>query len=165
MTRHASDLPRLKLGWQLDARPYPRCLARRYSPTPRSFPNRRRWIRRPTSVRTVCSASDADARTRERPWGPNNPRWQLFAAGPIEAASPSGAVGSTAYVAVWVGDDALENDDNALVDGDESHGPNPGRGVLSLLAHAYGVSVVRRIEATVERAGPGVRVVSWREIR
>jgi hypothetical protein len=118
-----------------------------------------------TCGRTTCTANDADARTRDRPWGANNPRWRLFAAGPIENASPSVSINSSVYVAVWVGDDPLETDDNALVDGDESRGPNPGRGVMALLVHAYGVSALRRIEATVERAGPGVRVVSWRELR
>jgi hypothetical protein len=117
-----------------------------------------------TCGRTTCSSTDMDARTRDRPWGPNNPRWRLFAAGPIQNASPS-VVSSTVYVAVWVGDDPLDNDDDALIDGDESRGPNPGRGVLSLLVHAYGVSALRRVEATVARTGSGVRVVSWREIR
>jgi hypothetical protein len=79
--------------------------------------------------------------------------------------SRSGAIDSAEYVAVWVGDDPLENDDDPLVDGDESRGPNPGRGVLTLLVHAYGISTVRVVEATVARAANGVRVVSWREVR
>ena len=64
-----------------------------------------------------------------------------------------------------MGDDPQENDDNPLVDGDESGGPNPGRGVLTLRVQAYGVLALREVEATVSRAGSGVRVVSWREIR
>ena len=79
--------------------------------------------------------------------------------------SPSGSIDSAEYVAVWVGDDPQENDDNPLVDGDESRGPNPGRGVLALRVQAYGESTLREVEATVTRAGSGVRVVSWREIR
>jgi hypothetical protein len=79
--------------------------------------------------------------------------------------SPSGAINSAEYVAVWVGDDSQENDDDPLVDGDESNGPNPGKGVLALLVHAYGPSTVRVVEATVSRAPHGVRLVSWREIR
>lgn len=79
--------------------------------------------------------------------------------------SRSGAVDSAEYVAVWVGDDPQENDDNPMVDGDESRGTNPGRGVLTLLVHAYGISTVRMVEATVARAANGVRVVSWRESR
>jgi hypothetical protein len=118
-----------------------------------------------TCGRTTCSTTDMDARTSGRPWGSNNPRWRLFAFGPLSAMSRSGAIDSAEYVAVWVGDDPLENDDDPLVDGDESRGPNPGRGVLSLLVQAYGVSTVRVVEATVARAANGVRVVSWREVR
>jgi hypothetical protein len=76
-----------------------------------------------------------------------------------------GTINSVEYVAVWVGDDPQENDDNPLADGDESRGPNPGKGVLTLLVHAYGVATVRIVEATVSRASNGVRVISWREIR
>jgi hypothetical protein len=69
-------------------------------------------------------------------------------------------------VIVWVGDDPLENDGQPLVDGDTSGGANPGKGLLQLLAHAYGPAGARRVvEATLMRAGPGIRVLSWREIR
>ena len=118
-----------------------------------------------TCARTTCSVTDMDARRADRPWGPNNPRWRLFVFGPLSAMSPSGSIDSAEYVAVWVGDDPQENDDNPLVDGDESRGPNPGRGVLTLRVQAYGVLALREVEATVSRAGSGVRVVSWREIR
>lgn len=118
-----------------------------------------------TCARTACTTTDMDARTASRPWGPNNPRWRLFAYGPLSSLSPAGAVNSAEYIAAWVGDDPQENDDDPLVDGDESRGPNPGRGVLTVLVHAYGMSAVRVIEATVARAANGVRVVSWRELR
>jgi hypothetical protein len=118
-----------------------------------------------TCARTSCSTTDMDARTAGRPWGPNNPRWRLFAYGPLSAMSRSGAIDSREHVAVWVGDDPQENDDDPAVDGDVSRGPNPGRGVLMLLVHAYGISTVRGVEATVARPGSGVRVISWREIR
>jgi Tfp pilus assembly protein PilX len=118
-----------------------------------------------TCGRVVCTTSDLDARTADRPWGANNPRWQLFAYGPARDLSAAGTVDSAGYLAVWVGDDSSENDGKPLVDGDEEGGPNPGRGVLSLLVHAYGPSTRRVVEATVARAGAGVRVISWREIR
>lgn len=118
-----------------------------------------------TCSRTACTPADMDARTPDRPWGPNNPRWQLFAYGPVEDMSASGTVNSRVYVAVWVGDDQAENDGDALVDGGDEGGPNPGRGVVTLLVHAYGTSTRRAIEATVARTASGVRVVSWREIR
>jgi len=118
-----------------------------------------------TCRKTACTSADMDERTADRPWGPNNPRWRLFAYGPAADLSPSGTVDSDAYVAVWVGDDPSENDGLPLVDGDETAAPNPGRGVLTLLVHAYGPSSRRMIEGTVARAAGGVRVVSWREIR
>jgi hypothetical protein len=117
-----------------------------------------------TCGRTSCTGVDMDARTAERPWGPNNPRWQLYAYGPMRNISPSN-VDSLHYVAVWVGDDAMENDGNPLVDGDETAGPNPGRDVLTLLAHGYGPASIRKVEATVARADGRVRVLSWRELR
>ncbi len=115
--------------------------------------------------RTSCTTAELDARTSERPWGANNPRWRLFAYGPVRDMSPSGTIDSPGYVAVWVGDDPSENDGKPLVDGEEVAGPNPGRGVLTLLVHAYGPSSRRVIEATVAQAGTGVRVLSWREVR
>jgi len=118
-----------------------------------------------TCGRATCSTTEMDARTADRPWGPNNPRWRLFASGPLSALTSSGSIDSAEYVAVWVGDDPQENDDNPLVDGDESRGPNPGRGVLTLRSQAYGISTRREVEATVARAGSGARVLSWRETR
>ena len=116
--------------------------------------------------KTSCTVADLAASTPERPWGANNPRWQLFAWGPVANMSPSGAANSRIYVAAWVADDPSENDGNPLVDGDSSAGANPGRGMVVVLAHAYGPAGVRRvIEATVARAGGGVRVLSWRELR
>ncbi|HEU4693855.1 MAG TPA: pilus assembly PilX N-terminal domain-containing protein [Vicinamibacterales bacterium] len=115
--------------------------------------------------RTSCTDEDMDARTMDRPWGENNPRWRLFAYGPVRNFSTMGPIDSSGYVAVWVGDDPSENDGRPLVDGDDSAGTNPGRGLLTLLVHAYGPSSRRAIEATVAQAGNGVRVLSWREVR
>ena len=118
-----------------------------------------------TCRRTSCTTAEMDAITSDRPWGQNNPRWQLFAFGPARNLSPASTIDSSAYVAVWVGDDPSENDGRPLVDGDETNGLNPGRGRLTLLAHAYGAASRRVIEATVAQAGGGVRVLSWREVR
>jgi hypothetical protein len=118
-----------------------------------------------TCGRTFCTDAHMDARTEDRPWGANNARWRLFAYGPLQAMSRSGAVNSAQYVAVWVGDDAMENDGNPFVDGDEPVGANPGRGVLNLLVHAYGSGSRRKVEATVLKTATGVRVLSWRENR
>ncbi len=120
---------------------------------------------------TSCSEADMTERTDDRPWGPNNPRWQLYAAGPMADMRP-GAIASTMYVVVWIGDDPSDNDDDPLVDGGpppEGRTPeeNPGVGVLALQAHAYGPGGVRRmVEVTVGRTpANGVRILSWRELR
>ena len=116
--------------------------------------------------KTVCSDSDLDAETEERPWGRNNPRWQLYASGPIDAMVPDGSGGSSAYLVVWMADDSSENDGMPRRDGDEEAGENPGRGRLSMLARAYGpAGVLRAIEATIARGDARLRVLSWREIR
>jgi hypothetical protein len=119
---------------------------------------------------TACSEAQMSANTRERPWGPNNARWRLYAFGPVgnivQFARPT-----PAYLAVWIADDGRENDGDPHADGAEN---SPGRGVLRVRAEAFGPFGSRRaIEAEVARlcvtAGEacrhGVRVQSWREVR
>jgi PilX N-terminal len=128
---------------------------------------------------SACSEADLTAINEDRPWGPNNPYWQLYAYGRMEAMVP-GAAGSSTYVLVWVADDPAETDGNPLRDG--AFVDDAGRGVISLLSHAYGRSGIRRVvEATVGR-DPSmttaaadesvetttrlrVKVLSWRERR
>jgi hypothetical protein len=75
-------------------------------------------------------------------WGQNNPRWQLYAYGPLSAILPDG-VDSPVYVAVYVADDPSENDNNPLID---------GNGVLTLHAIAWGAGGSRKvIETTIAR--------------
>ena len=116
---------------------------------------------------TACSASDLLANTSQRPWGANNPVWRLFAYGPLSSLLSPHAVESAYYVIVMIADDPSENDDDPLRDG---QGPmNPGTGVLSLRAEAFGPREARQVvEVTVARPGGegfGVRVLSWRLIR
>jgi len=76
------------------------------------------------------------------------------------------SIDSKAYVVVWVSDDPLETDGDPLVDGDETTGSNPGKGILQVRAQAYGpAGAARIIEMTIRRAAMGNRVLSWREIR
>ena len=119
---------------------------------------------------TGCSAADMDAVTLDRPWGPNNPRWQVFAYGRLSDMAPGAMAHSPFYVLVMVGDDPSENDSAPLVDG-VSPG-NPGSGVLAMRAEAWGPSGAHNVlELTLARAdstGPGpasLRLLSWREIR
>jgi hypothetical protein len=76
-------------------------------------------------------------------WGANNPVWRLYAYGPIRNLLPTGTIESLMYVAVWVGDDPSE------IDNDPQSDTN---GVLTLHARAYGPSgTLKVIEVTVAR--------------
>jgi hypothetical protein len=115
-----------------------------------------------------CTDAELDAITAERPWGRDNPRWELFAYGPLNALLPGAAIHSPAYVVVWIGDDAAEGDRQPGVDGapNADGSANAGAGVVILLAHAYGYAGSRRmVELTVARAPVGVRLLAWRELR
>src|SRR5262245_13839242 len=102
--------------------------------------------------KTTCSDADIEVATDERPWAKNNPKWQLYAYGPISDLLPTNTLNSNVYMVVWVGDDPSENVNLPLKDGDESAGANPGKGVISMLAYAYGPTGVRRvIEATLAK--------------
>ena len=116
---------------------------------------------------TACSASNLAATTAQRPWGPNNPVWRLFAYGPLSDLLPPHALESAFYVIVMAADDGSENDNDPLHDGQGA--TNPGSGVLALRAEAFGPRGIRQVvEATVARPGvPGgdpadVGVLSWR---
>jgi hypothetical protein len=105
--------------------------------------------------KVTCSSQDYTAVTRERPWGPNNPRWQLFAYGPLGDMVPTGTINSPFYVVVMVGDDPSDNDGNPLTDGGPPQGgfpTNPGTGVISLRAEAFGPRGVHKVlEMTLAR--------------
>ncbi len=76
-------------------------------------------------------------------WGPNNPRWQLFAWGPLGDMLPNNQIDSPMYVAVWVADDPAETDGNPLAD---------SNGTITLHAEAVGPSGARKVvEVTVAR--------------
>ncbi len=105
-----------------------------------------------------CSQSDIQAVTLDRPWGANNPRWQLFAYGELNGMSPAATVDSPYYVVVMVADDPSENDDDPLRDGAAACPPgpapgcNPGSGVLAMRAEAFGpFGAHKAIELTVAR--------------
>ena len=105
-----------------------------------------------------CTTAALDAVTADRPWGSNNPRWQLFAWGHLRDVASTGMINSRFYVLVLVADDPSECDDNPFVDG----GPiascpsgtnvNPGAGVLMLRTEAFGpFGAHRAIEVTIAR--------------
>ena len=114
---------------------------------------------------TACSVADMNAISDDRPWGVNNPRWQLFAYGPLSNLLSSGAVDSPYYGVVMVGDDPAEDDNDPTLDGT---GANPGAGVVALRGEAFGPGGAHKVvELTVTRAQPeiAVKVLSWREVR
>jgi len=117
--------------------------------------------------RAVCGDADLDAVGDDRPWGPNNPRWRLYAYGSVEAWASGPVRAPKAYQVVWVADDPSETDGDPTRDGGGVEGAeNPGRGRVSLLAHGYGRTGTRRVvEATVMLDDEGARLVSWREVR
>ena len=121
---------------------------------------------------TTCTTAQMNVSSRERPWGPNNPRWQLFAYGWLRQL-PQIARPAACYLAVWVADDVRERDGNPLVDAGEP--ALPGHGIVRVHAEAFGPSGTRRaIEAELSRVCPaasgleclpGIRVQSWQELR
>jgi Tfp pilus assembly protein PilX len=113
-----------------------------------------------------CSAADLAGETADRPWGLNNPEWKLYGHAPLASIGSSTAVESRTYVVVWVADDPLENDGQPRIDGDETHGPNRGAGLMQLRAQSYGpFGAHRMIEVTLRRVDSRVNVIAWREIR
>ena len=76
-------------------------------------PSGSRQLRDGRSIDLADATSQANG--EPRPWGANNPRWQLFAYGPLGGA----------YVIVWAGDDPAETDGDP---GRDDVLGNPGAG-------------------------------------
>lgn len=123
---------------------------------------------------TRCTDAEMNALTGERPWGPNNPRWQLFAFGWLDQMAGGMPRASSFYVVAMVADDGSENDGDPSTDGSSSGVlPNPGRGIIMVRAEAFGPRGAHHVaEAAIERflmdelapTGPtGLRILSWRD--
>ena len=123
----------------------------------------------------TCAGRSPDAMTANRPWGRNNPRWQVFASGPAAGLVGQAPGVRPGYAIVWIGDDPAENDADPLKDGgppvaEAGTGVNPGQDVVVLRVTAWGARGARReLELTVERADlhahSGLRLRVWRELR
>ena len=114
-----------------------------------------------------CTSGEMDASTEDRPWGLNNPRWTLYAYGPLSRMSPPGSssIDSNMFVVVWVADDQTDNDNDPTMDGEDPS--NPGSGVIVAHAEAFGPGGAHQaVEATLARLreASGVRVIAWRRI-
>jgi Tfp pilus assembly protein PilX len=107
------------------------------------------------SKTTACTDSDMDTSTLDRPWGKNNPRFRLYAWGPVNDLIPTSTLNSPYFVAVWIADDATENDDNPSKDGDtpvNGATTNVGAGVFTLRAESFGPGGAHHvIEATIAK--------------
>jgi hypothetical protein len=96
-----------------------------------------------------------------RSWGGDNPVWQIFAWGPVNAWLPAGRLDSPLYLVAWIADDPDDGDGNPYVD---------TNGFLELHVHALGPRGGRRVvEAIVERPAGGsladTKVRGWRDVR
>jgi hypothetical protein len=112
---------------------------------------------------TTCATAEMNAWSTDRPYGPDNPRWNLFAYAPLTQIIETGTVASPLYVVVWIADDIGENDHNPLSDGglpvldsplqpNELPPTNRGRGILMLRAEAFGPGGSRSgLEVTIKR--------------
>ena len=108
-----------------------------------------------------CSDADLNVSTDERPWGMNNPRWKLYAYGPMTSMLPTVTINSSDYVVVWIADDPSETDNDPTKDGapgqncgnqDTSCSSNPGLGVMAMHAESFGPGGTHRvIEVTLAR--------------
>lgn len=120
---------------------------------------------------SLCTDAGVRASTHERPWGANNPRWQLFVYGFLSSFAGARAGVPDTYVIVWIGDDAREADGNPLVDGGGPAGE--GRDIVRARAESFAPGGTRRVVETdfvrpcqesggSRTCGAGIRVQSWR---
>ena len=119
----------------------------------------------------VCTSAELDAFTTDRPWGPNNPRWQLFGYGRLDQLASTDPVLPPGGVIIWVGDDPAELDADPLHDTPfaTDGAPRSGAGVIVLRAEGFGIRGAHRVlTMTVSRApaaGSPPVAGGWREIR
>ncbi len=99
---------------------------------------------------TACTATQLAANaTGQRSWGANNPTWHLFAYGPVTALAPGGALRSSSYIVVLVGDDPSETDGDPATD---------ANGAIAIRSEAFGPAGAHQtVEAIVERP----RAAGW----
>ncbi len=116
----------------------------------------------------ACSDAQAAANTRDRPWGPNNPRWRPFIYGSATSLG-LGAASDRHYLIAWIGDDGAERDGRPEADGPDV----AGGGVVRVVVQAFGPLRSRQsLEAQLSRhceiveavrvCEPGIRVQGWR---
>jgi hypothetical protein len=98
---------------------------------------------------TTATGQLQQATDLENLWGTNNPKWRLFAWGPLSELLSTAAIDSNMYVAVWVADDPVDGASLTTPDGDPLLDAN---GTLTIRAEAIGVRGTRKtIEVTIAR--------------
>lgn len=118
---------------------------------------------------TPCDDAATTAVTDQRPWGPRNPRWRLFAHLPLADLDAAAAAGCACYLVAWIADDPADEDGAAVTDA--PHG-TPGHGVVLVRGAAFAAGgAVADVEAEVAQPCsltgaicPGIRVQSWRVV-
>jgi hypothetical protein len=110
---------------------------------------------------TTCTTSDMNAVTAQRPWGTNNPRWRLYAFGPLAQMLPAGILDSPWYVLLMVADDPLQAADVIAMRA-EAFGPRSGHAAIELLAERSSGADSDYNDGGGQAA---VRILSWREVR
>jgi hypothetical protein len=90
-------------------------------------------------------------------WSANDPVWRLYACGSLRDQVTGDAVDAVTILAIWLADDPSEADDDPILDTNQR---------LTVRVEAFGPAGAHAaIEATVARAGPEVRILSWRVLR
>jgi hypothetical protein len=107
-----------------------------------------------------CAESDLNAVTTQRPWGVNNPRWQLYAYGPMRDMLPPGVSDAPWYVLLLIGDDPLTAGDVIAMRA-EAFGPQGAHSVVELMAERSSADS----DYNDGIGPPPVRILSWREVR
>jgi hypothetical protein len=106
---------------------------------------------------SACTDAELNAVTPDRPWGAKNPRWHLYAYGPLRDMLPEVAGGLHSYVALMVARHPLGDDRTIAVRG-EAFGPRKAHSVVELAA-------ARGDADTDYNGGTTPRTIWWREVR
>ncbi len=114
---------------------------------------------------SACTPAELTAVSGRRPWGMNNPRWQLYAYGPLRSMLPASVVDSPWYVVLLVADDPLLDDDVIALRG-EAFGPRNAHAVTELLAaRSPAISSGADTDYNGVDGLRSMMVLSWREVR
>jgi len=108
---------------------------------------------------TSCTVAELTTVTEHRPWGLANPRWHLYAYGPLRTMLPPGAADPPWYVVLFVGDDALQSPDAVAIRA-EAFGQRGAHAMVELLASRPSPGSTDYNDDPVP-----VSILSWREVR